>query len=106
MSRLRKLLCAPALYVRFLYLGRICGTRPPDSSSNPSKISSSETITLSPTLHLRNPFNYNTYKSPYKCCKQKTYAKANSFKCNTYKKQGGRCRSSAFNLPTFQRSTV
>ena len=28
----------------------------------------------------------NTYESPRKCCKQKTYARANSFSCNTYKK--------------------
>src|SRR5712664_951123 len=30
-----------------------------------------------------------TYGSPRKCCKQKTYGQAKSFRCNTYKKQGG-----------------
>src|SRR5258708_6840713 len=34
-------------------------------------------------------FTCNTYRSPRKCCKQKTYGRANSFRCNTYKKQGG-----------------
>jgi hypothetical protein len=32
-------------------------------------------------------FSCNTYGSPRKCCKQKTYGLANSFRCNTYKKQ-------------------
>src|SRR5713226_2630590 len=34
-------------------------------------------------------FSCNTYGSPYKCCKQKTYGQAKPFRCNTYKKQGG-----------------
>jgi len=34
-------------------------------------------------------FSCNTYGSPRKCCKQKTYSMAKPFKCNTYKKQGG-----------------
>ena len=34
-------------------------------------------------------FSCNTYRSPRKCCKQKTYGRPNSFRCNTYKKQGG-----------------
>ncbi len=33
-------------------------------------------------------FSCNTYESPRKCCKQKTYAKAKPFRCNTYTKQG------------------
>jgi hypothetical protein len=90
-------LCAPPLYVRFLCVlripvgfvghpGRLRGTRPPDSPSNPSKISSSDTVALSPTLRSPNSFRGNTYKFPRKYCKQRTYVKANSFKCNTYKK--------------------
>src|SRR5216684_8182376 len=34
-------------------------------------------------------FRCNTYGSPRKCCKQKTYGRDNSFSCNTYKKVGG-----------------
>ena len=34
-------------------------------------------------------FRCNTYVSPRKCCKQKTYGLTKSFKCNTYKKPGG-----------------
>ena len=34
-------------------------------------------------------FSCNTYGSPRKCCKQKTYGQAKPFRCNTYKKQGG-----------------
>src|SRR6267378_3720993 len=34
-------------------------------------------------------FSCNTYGSPRKCCKQKTYGLAKPFRCNTYKKQGG-----------------
>ncbi len=34
-------------------------------------------------------FSCNTYESPRKCCKQKTYTIAKSFRFRTYKKQGG-----------------
>src|SRR6266478_115916 len=34
-------------------------------------------------------FSCNTYGSPRKCCKQKTYSQAKPFRCNTYKKRGG-----------------
>src|SRR5712692_5841518 len=33
-------------------------------------------------------FSCNTYGSPCKCCKQKTYGPAKPFRCNTYKKHG------------------
>src|SRR5258706_6984614 len=33
-------------------------------------------------------FSCNTYASPRKCCKQKTYAQTKPFRCNTYKKRG------------------
>src|ERR1700682_3052650 len=36
-------------------------------------------------------FSCNTYGSPRKCCKQKTYSPAKPFRCNTYKKQGASC---------------
>jgi hypothetical protein len=35
------------------------------------------------------PFSCNTYGSPRKCGKQKTYGQRKPFRCNTYKKQGG-----------------
>jgi hypothetical protein len=42
---------------------------------------------------------------PAKCCKQKTYGIANSFRCNTYKKQGGGAPSPlGFDAPPFSRS--
>src|SRR5882724_2219269 len=39
-------------------------------------------------------FSCNTYGSPRKCCKQKTYSSRKPFRCNTYKKQGERGRQS------------
>ena len=36
----------------------------------------------------RKSFSCNTYGSPRKCCKQKTYSMTKPFRCNTYKKQG------------------
>src|SRR5712692_431638 len=33
-------------------------------------------------------FSCNTYGSPRKCCKQKTYGLTNPFRCNTYAKGG------------------
>src|SRR5258708_802271 len=33
-------------------------------------------------------FSCNTYGSPRKCCKQKTYVVAKPFRCTTYKKPG------------------
>src|SRR6266481_2616363 len=62
--------------------------RPPGSPSNSFKISPSHPVTFSPTVRLRKSFSCNTYAFPRKCCKQKPYGNANSFGCNTYKKQG------------------
>jgi len=43
----------------------------------------------SPTPHnCLKSFRNNTYASPRKCCKQKTYTPAKSFTCNTYTKRG------------------
>src|SRR5229473_8499716 len=63
--------------------------RPPASPSNSSRIFPSEAITFSPTARPYKSFSCNTYGSPHKCCKQKTYCRVKSFSCNTYKKQGG-----------------
>src|SRR5712692_10909067 len=35
-------------------------------------------------------FSCNTYRPPRKCCKQRTYSLAKFFRCNTYKKHGGK----------------
>src|SRR6266480_2219825 len=50
-------------------------------------------------LTIRTP----SYRSPRKCCKQKTYGRAKPFRCNTYKKQGvggplSHCTSNSFLL--------
>ena len=42
-----------------------------------------------PTCKPSKSFRCNTYGSPRKCCKQKTYGLAKPFRCNTYKKTGG-----------------
>src|SRR5216684_7457460 len=50
------------------------------------------TYVLTPLLPSRlfsKSFSCNTYESPRKCCKQKTYGPAKPFRCNTYKKHGG-----------------
>ena len=51
-------------------------------------------------------FSCNTYGSPRKCCKQKTYSPAKRFRCNTYKKQGGGGSRERTILLTAQLSTV
>jgi hypothetical protein len=51
----------------------------------------SRIVTPSPTPPPHKSFCRNTYESARKCCKQKTYSKPNSFKCNTYKKPRGHC---------------
>ncbi len=61
----------------------------PGSPSNSLKIFPSHPVTFLPTPRPRKSFSGNTYGPPRKCCKQKTYGRANSFRCNTYKKQGG-----------------
>ena len=42
-----------------------------------------------PCFLLLKSFNCNTYESPRKCCKQKTYGLAKPFRCNTYKNHRG-----------------
>ena len=42
-----------------------------------------------PTILFPNFFSCNTYGSPRKCCKQRTYGIAKPFRCNTYKKHVG-----------------
>ncbi len=46
------------------------------------------TFDFQPSLS-STPFSCNTYGSPRKCCKQKTYGTAKPFRCNTYKKHRG-----------------
>jgi len=47
-------------------------------------------------------FTCNTYGSPRKCCKQKTYGTAKPFRCNTYRKPG----VGVPRLSTFRRADV
>src|SRR5712692_6346974 len=42
------------------------------------------------TYYCFKSFSRNTYRPPRKCCKQKTYSLAKLFRCNTYKKHGGK----------------
>src|SRR6266478_5137609 len=42
------------------------------------------------TPYCLKSFSCNTYGSPRKCCKQKTYDVTKPFRCNTYKKHRGR----------------
>ena len=44
--------------------------------------------TLDPPLFPKS-FSCNTYGSPRKCCKQKTYSMVKLLRCNAYKKQAG-----------------
>jgi hypothetical protein len=44
---------------------------------------------LTLTLRSHKSSRCSTYGSPHKCCKQRTYGLTKSFRCNTYKKQGG-----------------
>jgi hypothetical protein len=62
--------------------------RPTRGSPNSSKIFPSLPVTFLATERPRKSFSCNTYGSPRKCCKQKTYSMAKPFRCNTYKKQG------------------
>src|SRR5260370_24577218 len=44
---------------------------------------------LAPFWFNLTPFRINTYSNVRKCCKQRTYALAKPFTCNTYEKAGG-----------------
>jgi hypothetical protein len=95
---------------RSLGRGR-CSTNhahPPGSPSNSSKIFPSLSVTFSPTVCLPKPFRCNTYESPRKYYKQRTYAILNFFRCNTYKKQGGGGQRSSqlFQVPYVLPSSV
>src|SRR5260370_15362334 len=50
------------------------------------------TFNFQPSLCTKS-FSCNTYGSPHKCCKQKTYAQTKPFRCNTYKNTGGCART-------------
>src|SRR6267378_5668068 len=59
------------------------------------------------THHCFKSFSCNTYRSPRKCCKQKTYVPAKFFRCNLQKTGGGGSRQRSSVLPfNFQLSTV
>jgi hypothetical protein len=76
--------------------------RPPGSPSNSSKLFTPPIVTFSPTQRPHKSFIRNTYRPPRKCCKQKTYIKSKSFRCNTYKKHGGPRLLRLFNFSIFQ----
>jgi len=54
---------------------------------------------LPPYFLFSKSFSCNTYGSPRKCCKQKTYALAKPFRCNTYKKHAVGVFVPFWNLP-------
>src|SRR6266851_10003998 len=61
----------------------------PDGSATSWLIDRHERPVHGMTAHYSvKSFSCNTYGSPRKCCKQKTYGLANPFRCNTYKKRG------------------
>src|SRR5438876_4833302 len=67
---------------------------PPEFSLQPSTLNcqprhspSPLSAPASPSL---NPLVATLMDPPRKCCRQKTYGKAKPFRCNTYKKHGGR----------------
>src|SRR6266850_5787213 len=78
-------------------------SRPPGSPSDSFEIVGLHEVTFSPTVRLRKSFSCNTYGFARKCCKQKTYRRANSFRCNTYKKHGG---GGALQVPSAERPFV
>jgi hypothetical protein len=54
-------------------------------------LSGQKNLALScPSLVQPNPFRFHTYGPLRMCGKQRTYGSCNSFRCNTYKKTGGR----------------
>jgi hypothetical protein len=80
--------------------------RPPGSASSPFKIFPSQAATFAPILRPHKSFSCNTYETPCKCCKQKTYDMAKTFRCNTYKKQGGASFKPKADLPSSGPSSV
>src|ERR1700687_5433254 len=53
-----------------------------------SKSPQSLPVTFSPIHRPHEFFRCNTYVFPRKCCKQKTYGRTKSFRCNIYKNTG------------------
>jgi hypothetical protein len=94
---------ASSFYARYFHPGARTGNLPPRRPSNSVNSFPSKTVPFSPTVRPPNSFNFNTYGPPRKCCKRKTYAKANPFKCNTYKKLGV---APSFRVPPSQPSDV
>jgi|SRR5882762_5697267 len=77
------------------------GERPPGAEGFLSIVFPTDPCPLITAHSCLKSFSYNTCESPRKCCKQKTYALAKPFRCNTYKIQG-ECPSA----PVPQRSDV
>ena len=78
------------LQMRFLYPGRIFRTFQRSKALLPTKhysLTYPDPVGVSAHYCFKS-FSCNTYESPPKCCKQKTYGLAKPFRCNTYKKQG------------------
>ena len=55
-------------------------------------------LSFSRTIFPCNPFRSNTCRMVWKCSFQKTYRNPKSFRCNTYKKPGGRSDSFIISL--------
>ncbi len=78
------------LQMRFLYPGRIFRTFQRSNALLPTKhysLTYPDPVGVSAHYCFKS-FSCNTYESPPKCCKQKTYGQAKPFRCNTYKKRG------------------
>src|SRR5260370_25530353 len=75
--------------VSFLGLARtyIEQTRGISHSPSPLLLTTDDCPPVSDYYWIKS-FRCNTYRSPRKCCKQKTYCLAKPFRCNTYKKHG------------------
>jgi hypothetical protein len=77
------------LLVSFLGLARtyIEQTRGISHSPSPLLLTTDDCPPVSDYYWIKS-FRCNTYRSPRKCCKQKTYGLTKPFRCNTYKKHG------------------
>ncbi len=96
------------LQMRFLYPGRIFRTFQRSNAHLPTKhysLTYPDPVGVSAHYCFKS-FSCNTYGSPRKCCKQKTYGLAKPFRCNTYKKQGGGGSRERIILLTAQLSIV
>ncbi len=89
--------------VFFPFWNSLVGCRGFDPGNECLSKSSTDCRQLSHCHSCFKSFRCNTYASPRKCCKQKTYSPTKSFRCNTYKKTGG---SAPRDVSIFRRSDV